>query len=178
MGPIDANYPSLPGRPNKENCQVVDKARIKAMIDKLQPFKSPGITQIPMAYYKWLDQDILDPLEQWFKTLEQNHTIPWILKIDIKSPIPKFNSTAPLNDQINPEKYRPIALGNSMYKILDGNLKIALEEHNEEHGIILPNQGGFKSEEGTIEHLYVMENLFHYNKTLYGAFLDFKKAFD
>ncbi len=65
-----------------------------------------------------------------------------------------------------------------MYKILDGNMKIELEEHDEQEQIIQPNQGGFKRQEGSNEHLFVIQNIFHYNQKVFCAFLDLRKAYD
>ena len=42
-------------------------------------------------------------------------------------------------------------------------VKLNLEQHNDKYNIIKPNQGGFKKKEGTIEHLFVIQNLFQYN---------------
>ncbi len=65
-----------------------------------------------------------------------------------------------------------------MYKILDGNLKIELEEHDLAHNIIEPNQGGFKKKEGSNEHTYVLQNIFCHNRKIYSAFLDLQRAYD
>ena len=62
--------------------------------------------------------------------------------------------------------------------MLDGCLKIELEQHDQTHQIMHKNQGGFKKREGTIEHLYVAQTAFCYNKEVYNAFLDLQRAYD
>ena len=151
---------------------------IDDVIKEMHKDKAPGITTIPINYYHWGGRTTREMLYQWYKTMEKNNYVPWNLKIDIKTPFPKFEKGAPIIDQRNPTKYRPIALQNSMYKILDGCIKQDLEIHNELHDIIKPNQGGFKQKEGTIEHLFVLQNIFHYNQTVFCAFLDLQKAYD
>ncbi len=110
--------------------------------------------------------------------LEKINIIPTILKIDIKNPIPKFSNKDTIEIKTNPANYRPLALQNIMYKILDGNLKLELDQHDEKYKIIKINQGGFKQREGANEHLYVLQNIFHYNPVIYCAFLDLKKAYE
>ena len=55
-----------------------------------------------------------------------------------------------------------------MYEIMDGCVRIKLEQHNDLN----------KTREGTTEQLFVIRNLFHHNEKLHCAFLDLKKAYD
>ena len=64
-----------------------------------------------------------------------------------------------------------------MYKAWDGVMKGALENEDEEHQLIEECQGGFKRKEGTLEQLYVLQNIFMYNRNVHCAFLDLEKAY-
>ncbi len=139
---------------------------------------APGIAAIPIQYYFWGGEPMIEMLHNYYRILEKIQIIPEALKIDIKSPIPKYDKNADNNERENPENYRPIALQNIMYKILDGNLKLELDRVNAENNIVMINQGGFKQKEGAIEHLFVLKNIWHYNKKICCAFLDLKKAYD
>jgi len=160
------------------NLSPIDPTRITHVIRDLHKGKAPGITGIPITYYSWGGRPMTQMLNEWYKTMEKYNIVPWNLKLDIKTPFPKFEAGAENKIKLDPANYRPIALQNSMYKIMDGCIKLSLEAHNKVYNIILPNQGGFKQKEGTIEHLFVIQDLFQYNKTLYCAFLDLQKAYD
>lgn len=180
MKPVHDTPPIIP-----HNCEIpyeddqpLYKNYILLTLKHLQKDKAPGLSQIPISYYYWGGGAMADMLLQWYRTIEQYGIVPWNMNIDIKTPFPKYDTTATEETKQDPTKYRPIALQNSIYKILDGCIKIVLEKHNEEHNIIASNQGGFKQKEGTIEHLFVIQNLFHHNNTLYCGFLDLQKAYD
>ena len=121
---------------------------------------------------------MIEMLYLWYKTIQSHNFAPWNLKIDVKMHFPKFNDDAPKITKQNPSQYRPIALQNRMYKMLDGCIKIQLEQHDTAHQIIYKNQGGLKKKERIIEHLYVAQTAFSYNKELYCAFLDLQKVYD
>ncbi len=158
---------------------IINKERIEQTIQKLQENNgSPGIDFLPIEYFFWSGSAMIDILHDYYKILETINIIPHNLKTDIKTPLPKYKKDAKDNIKQDPSQYRPVALQSLMYKILDGNLKIELEEHNLAHNIIEPNQGGFKQKEGTNEHTYVLQNIFCHNKKIYSAFLDLKKAYD
>ena len=55
--------PNISGPVNHERSPVVTEERIKATIKKLNGFKTPGITHIPVAYYQWLVEDMIEPLK-------------------------------------------------------------------------------------------------------------------
>ena len=156
----------------------INRPNILNTIHNLNKDKSSGLSGIPVRYYHWGGSPMIELLYTWYKTMQQFNYVPWNLKIDMKMPFPKFNNEAPRITKQDPAQYRPIALQNSMYKILDGCIKINLESHDQKHQMIYKNQGGFKKKEGTIEHLYVAQTAFNYNKKLYSAFLDLQKAYD
>ena len=180
MKPITDEMPSVHKTRDMQQEQEspISTLSIQQTIKNLKKNKTPGITAIPINYYKAGGVPMSNMLTEWYETLEYYQIVPWNLKVDIKVPIPKYQPGAHRLIKQDPSNYRPLALQNCMYKILDGCLKIKLERHNEMNRIIYPNQGGFKKQEGTTEQLFVMQNLFQYNEKLYCAFLDLKKAYD
>ena len=167
-----------PHNPNNNLCQIFTENTTKRVFAKIQKDKAPGISMIPISYYYNAGKHLHKQMTRWYEMLIHHKVMPWILKLDIKTPLPKFGEKASDIDQRNPAKYRPIALQNSMYKILDGHIKEALEQHNKIHNHIAINQGGFKQKEGTIEHLFVLQNIFRHNTEVFASFLDLRKAYD
>ena len=170
--------PQITNNYQHEEVEIIKIDTIRQVMNDMNKDKSPGMTGIPIKYYHWGGETMQHLLLTWYKIMQEHNIIPWNLKIDIKIPFPKFEEGAFDITQHDPANYRPIALQNSMYKILDGTIKIALENHNKKHNIIEINQGGFQKKQGTLEHLFVIQNLFHHNPSIYLAFLDFEKAYD
>ncbi len=149
---------------NKNNKSIIKRERIKETIIKLaENAGQPGIDAIPIDYYFWSGNIMTEMLYDYYNILEKINIFPANMKTDIKTPLPKYKANANDEIKLDPSQYRPIACQNIIYKILDGNLKIELEEHDKKHNIIEINQGGFKKEQGTNEHTYVLQNIFCYN---------------
>ncbi|MCP4141338.1 MAG: hypothetical protein GY755_13825 [Chloroflexi bacterium] len=164
---------------NDNKTKIITKERIKKTIGKLMEKKgAPGLSAIPIQYYFWGGNPMIEMLYNYYSILDKIKIIPQILKLDIKAPIPKYDKNANNKIKQDPANYRPIALQNIMYKILDGNIKIELDQIDKNNNIIQINQGGFKQKEGAIEHLFVLKNIWHYNNKICCAFLDLKKAYD
>ena len=162
----------------EETANPINLQNIRTTIHDLNKDKSPGLSGIPVNYYQWGGEPMIQMVYTWYNTMKTYNYVPWNLKIDIKIPFPKYSNDAKRVTKQDPAQYRPIALQNSMYKILDGCIKLSLEKHDTTYQIIHKNQGGFKKKEGTTEHLYIAQNMFSYNKHLYCAFLDLQKAYD
>ena len=139
--------------------EAVSTNKIAWILQEMKKNKSPGITAIPINYYYWGAKPMHEILHRWYSQLRYYKYVPWNLKLDIKVPFPKYETDAHKTTKQDPAKYRPIALQNSMYKILDGCIKSSLERHDKQHQIIHDNQGGFKQREGTIENLHTPEHL-------------------
>ena len=167
-----------PKTENKSTEQIITLENINKTIEDLKPGKSPGISGIPINLYKYSEDLLRTNILDWFRLLQKTEIIPLTLKLDIKNPHPKYGPEADQKTKQDTVNHRPITLQNNLYKILDGNIKIAAEEHNKLYNIIQPEQGGFKREEGTIEHMFVLQNIYHKNNKIYAAFLDLRKAYD
>ena len=162
----------------QNNQQTNHEEVIWNTLKKMDKLKTPGITKIPMTYYYWGGKALISSLNDWFAILREHSTVPVPLNTDIKIPALKYEPGADLDTKEDPENYRPIALQNAMYKLFDSCVKHEIDEHCALNNIILPNQGGFKKKEGTMEHLFVLQSMFQLNTKLYLAFLDLRKAYD
>ena len=76
------------------------------------------MTAIPISYYYWGAKHVHDILYRWYQQLKQYQHIPWNLKLDIKVPFPWYEPDAHQTNKQDTAKGRPIAVQNSMYKIL------------------------------------------------------------
>ena len=184
MKPINDDIPSkeeddyiVPDE-EKLTAHSVTITSIAKVIHKLNKGKAPGTSAIPITYYEWGATPMHHLLDRWYCQMEEYQCIPLNLKLDVKILFPKYETDAKSTTKQDPAKYRLITLQNSMYKMLDGCMKRALECHDSNHKMINDSQGGFKQKEGTIEHLYIIHNIFQYNKHVYCAFLDLQKAYD
>ena len=137
---------------------------------------APGITTIPVSFYSAGGYDLATRLSLFYTCLARNAYIPSNMRLDIKVAIPKFKSTAKLSIKQNPDKYRNLGLQNSIYKILDGHLKILLDQWCEKHEIIHQNQGGFQKNSGTLEQIFILQQAFIKSESLYTSFIDLQKA--
>ena len=163
---------------NREDIDFITTANIIETIRELKPGRSPGLSGIPIAFYKGTQKYLGSPIQTWFELLKQTNIVPLTLKLDIKNPHPKYTQNVDINIKKKTQNQRPITLQNNLYKILDGNIKKTLEELNTKQNIIFPEQGGFKKQEGTIEQVFVLQNIFHSNTQVRAAFLDLRKAYD
>ena len=165
-------------RQQSGNERIVQWDSIKKVLRHLKKDKSPGITGIPMNYYKAGNTPMAKSLEDWLRIYEDHKYIPKILKLDIKTPLAKYGDTATKQEKGKATNYRPIALQCSCYKIFDGLIKNRLQDLDSIHQHIEENQGGFKKKEGTTENLFVIQEIFDRNPKLTTAFLDLSKAYD
>ena len=161
-----------------DTTDIISIKNIATAVEKLQKDKTPGLSAIPIKYYYWGGQDMYQILHKWYKIIEKHQYTPKSLNASIIAPLQKSDTSASMIIKQDPKQYRPIALQNSMYKILDGCIKQEIEKHDELNQIIEINQRGFKQKEGTIEQLYALQNIVHYNSNHCCAFLDLSKAHD
>ena len=140
--------------------------------------KAPGITGTPVDFFKDGREPMVELLEEWMETFEEEGYIPEFLKIDLKKPLPKFGPRASKKERSQAKNYRPIALQCACMKILDGLVKNQIEEINDNKGLIDINQGGFKRKEGSTENLFVLQEAFDSNEQIVVGFLDLSKAYD
>ena len=151
---------------------------VHSAIRKSKRNAAPGITAIPNSFYKAGGKPMAEILTAWFKMYEHHCHIPKLMKIDIKTPLQKYDHGASKIIKQNAEKYRPIALQIPQYKIFDACEKEKIDMHNKHNNIIVNSQAGFKTAEGTMDHIFAIQSVFHFNPQAKIAFLDMRKAFD
>ena len=157
---------------------LVTKPGIRKVLIKLERGKSPGSSGVPADFYKDGGEPMVTVLQEWLGLYEKEKYIPSIMKVDIKKPLPKYGPQASKEERARAENYRPIALQCASMKIMDGLIKNRIELLDKENEYISINQGGFKKEEGSLENLYALQEVFDRNEKLAVAFLDLSKAYD
>lgn len=161
-----------------DDSKIFTKKIIQDVIKKSKKSSAPGITTLTYKFYHEGKAPMIKMLLSWYNAWQEYDTIPKYFKIDIKTVLQKYGLEATDRKKSNPANYRPIALQNIIYKIMDGCVLRKLNRHNDKNGTIVPNQAGFKANEGTIEHMFNISTIFEHNPNVKVAFLDLKKAFD
>ena len=140
--------------------------------------RSPGISTLPINYYKFDPQNNVSRLARFYNLLLQSQHIPTDMKREIKTAIPKYRASASSLTKEDPSNYRNLGLQNSLFKILDAIVKLQLDRWVIDKNLLHLHQGGFQNEKGTLEHIYVFQEAFAQTKQLYTAFIDLRKAYD
>ena len=82
----------------------------------------------------------------------------------------------------DPSNYRGISLTSNMSKLFNSILYTKLETYLEDNKIIRPEQGGFRKNYRTADHIFVLQTIIEKYITkgqkIYGCFVDLKKAYD
>ena len=137
---------------------------------------SKDINDISMYFIKNIITEIAIPLTYIFNLSLNTGVVPNMLKKSRVVPIHKAG------DMEICDNYRPIALLNSISKILEKIVSIWLISHLEQNNIINNNQFGFQrgknTEQNLIKILNFIVNALNKNEYCIGIFLDLKKAFD
>ena len=83
-----------------------------------------------------------------------------------------------------PSNYRGIALSSNLCKLFNAILATRINKYLEENSVIRPEQGGFRKDHRTSDHIFVLQTIIQkYTRNgggggLYGCFVDLKKAYD
>ena len=147
---------------------------LETTIKQLKRRKRPGPDEIPIEYFKELDdeneQEVLNIMHEWWRneTMREGTTQARVVLIFKKG------------DRENLANYGPISLLNTFYKrmaaVIQNRLAIKLDEH------LQKTQYGFRRKRGTAEALQYIRRMVdkgesRQNKTLL-VLLDWEKAFD
>merc|ERR1712121_458619 len=159
---------------------IIEEKEFVNTINNMKNGKTTGVDNIPAELMKALIKDstikrIL--LKCYNKALVEEVHKDWLVSRTNK--IPKKNKPKILD-------HRPIAVTVNSNKIICTILRQKIEEFLESSGVKFENQFGF-TEGGRVEHCmftldYIVNMTFEkrgrYGKSLYFAFIDFKKAYD
>jgi len=81
------------------------------------------------------------------------------------------------------DNYRGITILSCLGKLFTSVINARLNAYAKEIELIKENQTGFRKNYGTLDHIFILENIIDIlvnkcNQKLYCAFVDYKKAFD
>jgi len=172
--PVQTKTKTQNKKSNVYNMSPIDVEEVRAIIKRFKKGKSVGPDEIPMEFYKWLDEDNLKNLCFIFNTWWISGELP-----DQKAEA-FVASIYKKGDPKNPENYRPIAILNSVYKIYAGVIQARLA--NALDGDLQNTQYGFRKARSTSIPLAiirrVLENAEAGQHPCHMVFLDWEKAFD
>ena len=83
---------------------------------------------------------------------------------------------------LDPANYRPIAVGEPLYRLYTIILNARLVHWTEEHGLRSPAQAGFRPIKSAVHHLFALRHFIDHarlvKRPLYTCFVDLQKAYD
>ena len=128
--PVDFAYPKACCKPDQ-----ITKEQIAHQIRKLKPYKAPGPDGIPNIVLMRCSDLVTDRLYFIYKAMvERNlHYGPWKISTTVvlrKPGKPRYDV---------PKAYRPIALLNTMWKVLAGMIADQLTFYSEKYNLLPPN---------------------------------------
>ena len=156
----------------------IDKEKVLRIIRALDSTKAHGCDDISISMIKMCDTSIVEPLCLIFEKCLETGVYPSIWKKANVIPVHKKNSRQ------SKENYRPISLLPIFGKIFEKLIFDSMYEHFCNHGLITPNQSGFRPNDYAINQLLAITHhvycTFEENpsKETRAVFLDLSKAFD
>ncbi len=125
---------------------LVTPDEIKETIRKLPNGKAPGPDSIPNEVLKLIAPTVAENLAQAVTELLQTGNIPSSYKESVTAVIRKERK----GDYTLPSSYRPIALENTLAKVIEKIVATRLAEAAEEHGLLPWNQMGGRKSRSTL----------------------------
>ena len=153
--------------------EEIESNEIDSIIKDLNPNKSSDISPRILKIFK---HHLSAPFSVLFNNCMYAGIFPDVLKIARVVPLYKSGDK---NDIVN---YRPISLLPVFSKIFEKLIHTRIDKFLEKHNVIYKKQFGFRKRHSTIHALnsaitQILKGLSD-NRTVYGIFLDFSKAFD
>lgn len=153
-----------------------DINEIFKIIMNLRNTNAVGYDQLPTKIIKLTAKLIAPPLNYLTNLSFSSGIFPEKLKISVIKPIYKKDDKASMCN------YRPIALIPILSKIIEKAMHTRIFNFLEKHGILTPQQNGFRRNKSTSLAAFnlvnkILENIDRKNKTI-GIFYDMTKAFD
>ena len=150
---------------------------LKNAFNKMKTGKAAGPDQILTEYLKSFRHVAEDTLLKIINAIFSNHIYPSIwTKKNLKPIYKKLDAKLASN-------YRGLAIGSAFAKLFSFILLNRLNNFIESKKLITPNQIGFMKGSKTSDHVFILKTIIekivkNKGKTLYAAFIDFKKAYD
>jgi hypothetical protein len=161
------------------NIDIVLKEEVESSLSHLNPKKATGPDDIPNCALSALSnsQLFISLLTKLFNACLTHSYFPKSWKLAKILPIPKKG-----NVSSDPNSFRPISLLSCLGKCFEKIMLWRLNDHEEEHHIIINQQFGFRSRHSTTHQIMrITENVsFNFNKNRSSGIvlLDLKHAFD
>ena len=163
------NFPTI-----EELC--IEEKGVQKLLQELNPSKAGGPDEIPSRFLKYLASELAPSITQLFRQSIDGGVLPEVWKQAWITPVYKKGNR---ND---PANYRPVSLTCILCKMLEHILCTHIRRHLDNHGILTPDNHGFRSrhscETQLIATTHDILRLRDVGKQVDVAILDFSKAFD
>ena len=155
---------------------IFSEQQMTEAIDEVSSNSAPGPDRFPALMLKNCKTNLAKPLcILWRRSLDTGY-IPTLLKSSTITPIYK---DGPKHLAKN---YRPVALTSHLIKVFEKLLRNHLIQYIESHGLMNPNQHGFRAGRSCLsqllQHFDQVTRLLEQGKNVDVVYLDFGKAFD
>ena len=138
---------------------------------------SPGADNITYSMLKHCHSSLHSAILELFNKIYSTGTFPQAWRSSIVIPIAKPNK-----DPQSPTNYRPIALTNTLCKLMEKIVNARLMWVLESRNLITPEQAGFRKNRSTTDHLVQIETTLKTNLSrklhTIAVFFDLTKAYD
>ena len=170
---------NLPSTDTTFEIQKVNVATVSLLIESLSNKTSAGTDGISNKLLKFVADPLLEPLQKLINLSIQSGTVPQQLKEAKVLPIYKGADAGSKHQYSN---YRPIAILNTIGKVLEKAVEWQLRQYFTSNGLFYSGQYGFRPNRNTTQALldlscHIHEKLDQGSHTL-GVFIDLSKAFD
>jgi len=154
----------------------ITQEEVVGAIAKLKNNKAPGCDLIPNEIWKGWSETNINSLTREFEKARLNNEFPQTWKE------PDIRWLFKKGDPLEIANYRPIALGNTLYKLYMRILTNRLEELVESTGIVSDEQQGFRTDRSCAAAIIMLKTIIarrmSQKRPLYMACLDISKAYD
>ena len=157
------------------DCEI-DQTEIMSAVKQLKRSKSPGDDLLVNELFIYGKDALLPHLTSLFNFIFNSGFFPSQWSNGLIIPLHKKG------DVHIASNYRGITLLNVLGKLFTRIINTRLDNWAEIYGVYIEAQNGFRRERGTIDNIFILQQLMHSyinnGKPLYTCFIDFSKAFD
>lgn len=155
----------------------IGEEEMKRALKKMKKGKAPGEDGIQLEFLYAMTSEGREELRKIFNKIWEQGVIPKEWETALIYPIFKEGD---MNETSN---YRGVSFLNAGYKLMTNIITRRMNDWLEKRKKIKENQAGFRSERGTMDHIFVLnsiigEKLKNRGGKINIAFIDFRKAFD
>ena len=174
--PVDNETIKISFIEDKTSNLEINMKEIKDHIKKLKNDKATGADMIMNEMIKVSTNEILELYMALFNKIINEEKYPSNWNTSLTQVIHKEGA------KDEPSNYRGIALSSNLCKLFNAILATRINKYLEENSVIRPEQGGFRKDHRTSDHIFVLQTIIQkYTRNggkLYACFVDLKKAYD